>query len=86
MGAAWVAGYESEHGDEEDGGKGGGVKSQADKTENKTGGKYFPEMVFLSGISLPTFSAAPSVVSQPALYNEKPRFENSSRRDEGAML
>ena len=59
MGAAWVDGYEPEHGDEEDGGKGGGVRSQADKTRNKTGGKDFPEMVFLSEISLPTFSAAP---------------------------
>ena len=59
MGAAWVAGYEPEHGDEENGGKGGCVRSQADKTENKTSGKYFPEMVFLSEIRLQTFSAAP---------------------------
>lgn len=59
MGAAWVDGYEPEHSDEEDGGKGGGVGNQADKTRNKTGGKDFLEMIFLSEISLPTFSAAP---------------------------
>ena len=46
MCAVWVAGNEPEHGDEGNGGKSGSVRSQAGKTENESGGKYFPEMVF----------------------------------------
>ena len=61
MGAARVTGYEPERGDEEDGGKGGGVRSQADKTEDKTGGKYFPEWFFC-------LESASRLFQRPLLY------------------
>jgi hypothetical protein len=69
MDTAWADGDEPEHGTEEDGGKGSGLRRQTDKTENKTGWEILsrdgfcpqnPGLDFFSAPKLVDFSCLPT--------------------------